>query len=57
MLILLLDDGDDLGALHDLDFAMIKYPRKRNANSLPHERVFRMDYENQVSRFNYTHAL
>ena len=43
-------DGDDFGALHDLDFVMIKYPRKRNSNSLPHERVFTMDYENLVGK-------
>ena len=48
MLLLLLDEGGDLGALHNLDFAMIKYPRKRKHSSLPHERVFTMDYDNQV---------
>ena len=51
--VLLLDQGDDLGALHDLDFLMIKYPRKRNPNSIPHERVFTTDYENLVSKQLY----
>ena len=53
MVNLLLDEGDDLGALHDLDYAMIKYPRKRKHKSWPHERVFTMDYENLVSRISY----
>ena len=59
-----IDKGDDLGALHDLDFVMIKYPRKRNSNSLPHERVFTMDYENVVciskedlAMYSYKHEL
>ena len=49
MLRLLLDEGDDLGALHNLDFVMIKYPRKNKSRLGPHERVFTMDYDNQVS--------
>ena len=49
MITLLLDEGGDLGALHSLDFAMIKYPHKRKHRSLPHERVFTMDYDSQVS--------
>lgn len=46
-----LDDKEDEFGLyiHNTDFAMIKYPRKRNSNSIPHERVFTMDYENLVS--------
>ena len=48
ILLNLLDDNDYLGALHDLDYAMTKYPRKRN-KSIPHERVFTMDFENVVS--------
>lgn len=51
VLIKLLDKGDidDLGALHNFDFAMIKYPHTRQHSSLPCERVFTSDYDNQAS--------
>ena len=43
----------NLGVLHNYDFVMTKYPRKRKSNSLPHERVFTMDYENLVGNYKY----
>ena len=37
---------NDLALLSKSNFAMIKYPRK--GHSIPHERVFKMDFENLV---------
>ena len=38
---------NDFALLSKRDFIMIKYPRRRKY-SIPHERVFKMDYENLV---------
>ena len=40
------NNDDDFAPLHRSDFIMIKYPRK--GRSIPHERVFTMDFENLV---------
>ena len=37
---------NDFALLSKSNFAMIKYPR--NGHSIPHERVFKMDFENLV---------
>ena len=37
---------NDLALLSKSNFSMIKYPRK--GHSIPHERVFKMDFENMV---------
>ena len=39
-------DKKDFALLSKCNFVMIKYPRK--GRSIPHERVFKMDYENLV---------
>ena len=44
--------GEDKNAftlLNKCNFVMIKYPRK-GGRSIPHERVFKMDFENLVCK-------
>ena len=53
MLCCIYTEGDDKTAyslLSKCSFVMIKYPRKRKGQSLPHERVFKMDFENLVCK-------
>ena len=42
------DDKNAFALLSKCNFVMIKYPRKAKGRSLPHERVFKMDFENLV---------
>ena len=37
---------DEVALLSKCNFVMIKYPRK--GRSIPHERIFKMDFENLV---------
>ena len=42
----MIGNKNDFALLGKSNFAMIKYPRK--GHSIPHERVFKMDFENLV---------